>query len=144
MLPLSAIKHVCFDVEDIEAAEKLMEGLLGVSSTGINTMTVDGGKGKVRTAFFHLEKGSIELAQHDLPPSWEGSPLKTPHGFHHVGFETDLFDEALATLAEKGINPLPGFPMDTGHSRVAFLNPEKTCGILIELHDSAYTPHNPQ
>jgi methylmalonyl-CoA/ethylmalonyl-CoA epimerase len=139
MLPFSRIKHICFDVRDIEAAEKLFEKLLGAPSTGINTMILEGGKGVVKTTFFHLESGCIELAYHDLPPSWEGSPLKTAPGFHHIGFETSDFDEALRALAANGIDLLPRFPMDTGHSRVAFLNPDQTGNILIELHDSAYS-----
>lgn len=138
MLPFTHIKHICFDVKDIEATEKVLESMLGVPSTGINTMTLEGGKGVVKTTFFHLARGTIELACHDLPPSWDASPIKTPPGFHHIGFETDRFDEALSWLAERGIQPLPRFPMDTGHSRVAFFPPEKTGGILIELHDSAY------
>ena len=138
MLPFTHIKHICFDVNDIEATEKALESLLGVASTGINTVILEGGKGMVKTAFFHLEKGSIELAYHDLPPSWEGSPLKTPPGFHHIGFETPNFEEALSWLAGRNIHPLPGFPMDTGHSRVAFFPPDQTGGILIELHDSSY------
>ncbi len=141
MLPFSRIKHICFDVKDIEATEKFLADLLGVPSGGINTMLLEEGKGMVKVAFFHLEQGSIELAYHDLPPSWEGSPLKTAPGFHHIGFETPDFDKALSWLAEKGIHPLPQFPMDTGHSRVAFFHPEQTGGILIELHDSAYTQH---
>ena len=141
MLPFSRIKHVCFDVKDIETSEKLFSSLLGVQSTGINTTVLEGGKGQVKICFFHLEQGSIELAQHELPPSWQGSPLITPPGFHHVAFETPDFDGALSWLAEKDIHPLPQFPMDTGHSRVAFFPPEKTDGILIELHDSAYAQH---
>ncbi len=139
MVPFSQMKHICFDVKDIEASEKVFETLLGVPSTGITTTILEGGKGKVKVCFFHLEQGSIELAYHDLPPSWEGSPLITPPGFHHVAFETSDFDGALSWLAERGIHPLPRFPMDTGHSRVAFFPPEKTGGILIELHDAAYS-----
>ena len=141
MLPFSRIKHICFDVEDIDASEKLFSTLLGVPSTGINTMVLEEGKGLVKVCFFHLEQGSIELAYHDLPPSWKGSPLITPPGFHHIAFETPDFDGALFWLAEKGIHPLPQFPIDTGHSRVAFFETEKTGGILIELHDSAYAQH---
>jgi catechol 2,3-dioxygenase-like lactoylglutathione lyase family enzyme len=141
MLPFSRIKHICFDVKDIEATEKFLADLLGVPSTGINTMLLEEGKGLVKVAFFHLASGSIELAYHDLPPSWEGSPLKTAPGFHHIGFETPEFDKALSWLAGKGIHPLPQFPMDTGHSRVAFFRPELTGGILMELHDSAYSEH---
>ena len=138
MLPFSRMEHICFDVTDMESAEKLFEALLGVPSSGIKTMTFKEEKGTVKTCFFHLEKGTIELASHDLPPSWEGSPLKKAPGFHHIGFETSDFEEALSKLAERGIHPLPRFPMDTGHARVAFFPPEQTGGILIELRDAAY------
>ena len=137
MEPFSKIKHVCFDVADMEAGEKFFTRLLGISSTGVNTMVLEGGKGVVKTTFFHLEKGSVELAFHDLPPSWDGSPLKTKPGFHHIAFETPHFDEALESLAERGIHPLPQFPMETGHGKVAFFNPDETGGILIELHELA-------
>jgi len=140
MLPFSRIKHIAFVVKDIEAMEKVLEEVLGVRSTGITTRMLEGGKGVVKTAFFHMEKGSIEIIYQEFPPSWEGSPLKTPPGFHHIAFETPDFEEALSSLAQKGIRPLPRFPMDTGHSRVAFFPPDQTGGILMELHDSAAYP----
>ena len=133
MLPFSKINHVCFDVEDIGAAEALFTRLLGVSSTGVTAMPLEGGKGVVKTTFFHLEKGSIELAYHDLPESWKGSPICTGPGFHHIAFEVEDFDEALSSLAEKGILPLPKFPIKTPHGRVAFFHSEQTGGILVEL-----------
>ena len=99
-------------------------------------MRLEGGKGVVKTTFFHLEKGSIELAYHDLPPSWKDSPIKTGPGFHHIAFETSDFDEALSSLAEKGVHPLPQFPVETPHGRVAFFYPEQTGGILVELSEA--------
>jgi methylmalonyl-CoA/ethylmalonyl-CoA epimerase len=133
MLPFSRIKHVCFDVKDIEKAEALFMKVFGVSSTGIKTLSLEGGRGTVKTTFFHLEEGSIELAYHHLPESWSDSPIKTGPGFHHVAFEVDNFDEALSGLAEKGIFPLPQFPFKTPHGRVAFFYPEQTGGVLMEL-----------
>jgi methylmalonyl-CoA/ethylmalonyl-CoA epimerase len=133
MSPFSRMKHVCFDVEDIEKAEALFRKVFGVPSTGINTISLEGGKGMVKTTFFHMEKGSVELTYHDLPDSWKDSPIKTGPGFHHRAFEVDDFDKALFGLAQQGIFPLPQFPFKTPHGRVAFLQPEKTGGILIEL-----------
>ena len=135
MLPFSRIKHICLDVENIEEAEALFTRILGVSSTGIRTLHLDDTKGVVKNTFFHLEKGSIELAYHDLPDSWGDSPINRGPGFHHVAFEVPNFDEALSELAEKGITPLPQFPMKTPHGRVAFFHPDQTGGILIELSE---------
>ncbi len=133
MFPFSRLKHVCFDVEDIEEAEARFSRLFGVPSTGIRTISLEGGKGEVKTAFFHLQEGSVELACHHLPESWKDSPIQRAPGFHHLAFEVDDFDEALASLAREGIFPLPRFPFKTPHGRVAFFEPEQTGGILVEL-----------
>jgi methylmalonyl-CoA epimerase len=133
MRPFSRLKHICFDVEDIDAAEAAFARILGVPSTGVTTMPLNGGKGVVKNTFFHLDRGSIELAHHDLPESWKDSPINTGPGFHHIAFEVSNFDEALSELAKKGITPLPNFPVETPHGKVAFFHPEQTGGFLIEL-----------
>jgi len=133
MWPFSRIKHICFNVENIEEAEIMFSRIFGVSSTGITTLPLDGRRGVVKNTFFHLKKGSIELAYHDLPESWRDSPIHTGPGFHHIAFEVAHFDEALSELALKGITPLPQFPFKTPHGRVAFFYPKQTGGILFEL-----------
>ncbi len=138
MLPFSRMKHISFEVEDIDKATALYARIFGVPGSGTHTISLDGGKGLVKTAFFHLETGSIELTDHHLlPESWEDSPLRTGPGFHHIGFEVVDFDEALSSLAEQGILPLPRFPFQTPHGRVAFFPPEETGGILMELCERA-------
>jgi len=102
-------------------------------------MSLDDGAGEVKTAFFHLDGGSIELAEHHLPKSWGKTPLSTGPGFHHIAFEVARFDETLRELASQGIQPLPRFPMKTPHGRVAFLDPQQTGGILWELVEKEAT-----
>lgn len=138
-MPFSRIKHICFDVEDIEANEALFSQILGVASTGITVMPLDDGRGVVKTTFFHFQHGSIELAYHRLPESWRDSPLNTGPGFHHIAFETPSLDEALLELAVKGIKPLPRFPLKTPRGRIAFLDPRQTGGLLIELCETEQT-----
>ncbi|CAB1061965.1 hypothetical protein D1BOALGB6SA_6741 [Olavius sp. associated proteobacterium Delta 1] len=127
------LSHICFDTANIAESVKLFSGLLGAPCPEINTMTLDKGAGEVKTAFFHLKGGSIELAEHHLPESWGETPLLTGPGFHHIAFEVSQLDEALNRLESLGIRPLPNFPMATSHGRVAFLDPQKTGGILWEL-----------
>lgn len=125
--------HICFDTENIAESVELFSGLLGAPCSAIKTMILDNGAGKVKTAFFHLNGGSIELAEHHLPASWGETPLLTGPGFHHIAFEVSRLDETLSRLESLGIRPLPNFPMATPHGRVAFLDPQKTGGILWEL-----------
>ena len=139
MNALGRLSHICFDTENIAESVKLFSGLLGAPSPEINTMTLDNGAGEVKTAFFHLNDGSIELAEHHLPASWGETPLLTGAGFHHIAFEVSRLDETLNRLASLGIRPLPKFPMATPHGRVAFLDPQKTGGILWELAEKEIT-----
>ena len=133
------LSHICFDTEDINESVKLFSRLLGTACPEINTMALDNGAGEVKTTFFHLDGGAIELAEHHLPPAWGKTPLATGPGFHHIAFEVEGLDETLARLEGLGIKPLPEFPMATPHGRVAFLDPQKTGGILWELAEKETT-----
>ena len=117
----------------LERSEARFSRLFGIPSTGIRTISLEDGKGEVKTTFFHLAEGSVELACHRLPGSWRDSPIRRGPGFHHLAFEVEDFDEALASLAVQGIVPLPRFPFKTPHGRVAFFEPEQTGGILVEI-----------
>jgi len=141
MKALGELSHICFDTENIAESVELFSGLLGASCPEINAMTLDNGAGEVKTAFFHFNGGSIELAEHHLPASWGATPLLTGPGFHHIAFEVSRLDETLKRLESLGIRPLPKFPMATPHGRVAFLDPQKTGGILWELAEKE-TPGN--
>lgn len=134
-MPSLRISHICFEVEDVEAAASVLERALGISSTEISTITLDHDNGSVQTAFFHLDKGDIELTHHDLRGSWKNSPLNKRPGFHHVSFQVPALGDALQELAGRGVESLPGFPRDTPHGRISFLNPDHTGGILIELKE---------
>ena len=136
---LDQLSHICFDIENIADSVKLFSTLLGRPCPEIKTMTLDDGAGEVKTAFFHFKSGSIELAEHHLPASWGETPLLTGPGFHHIAFEVSRLDETLTRLESQGIRPLPRFPMATPHGRVAFLDPQKTGGILWELSEKETT-----
>lgn len=135
------LSHICFDTLDIADSVALFSNLLGAPCPEINTMTLDNGAGEVKTAFFHLSGGSIELAEHHLPASWGDTPLSTAPGFHHIAFEVSRLDDTLGRLARLGIKPLPNFPMATPHGRVAFLDPRMTGGILWELAEKETADH---
>ena len=133
MNALDRLSHICFDTANIVQSVKLFSALLGAPCPAIKTISLDNGDGEVKTAFFHIENGCIELAEHHLPASWGATPLLTGPGFHHIAFEVSRFDETLNMLQKQGIRPLPRFPMATPHGRVAFLDPQRTGGILWEL-----------
>jgi methylmalonyl-CoA/ethylmalonyl-CoA epimerase len=59
-------------------------------------------------------------------------------GLHHIAFEVDRLDEALADLDEQGIALIDRTPRPGGMgTRVAFLHPSAAGGVLIELVEDA-------
>jgi methylmalonyl-CoA epimerase len=130
-----SLDHVCFEVEDMEASESFWGSLLGVESTGISTIHLGKGNGTVQTAFFEVDPNAIELSQHRLEGDWKDSPLMRGPGFHHISFSVPSLNAVLEELSSKGCKPIPHFPRETPHGRIAFLDPSSTDGILIELKE---------
>ena len=91
---------------------------------------------KVRVAFFEVSGNRIEL----ISPSSEDHEL-THHiknhgeGLHHIAFQVKDIDETIKKLKNMGIGLAQDKPRGEGHEgkEIAFLNPEDTCGILIEV-----------
>jgi methylmalonyl-CoA epimerase len=57
-------------------------------------------------------------------------------GIHHICFEVADLEGCLARLADQGvrlINPQP--VIGTGGKRIAFIHPESTHGVLVELYE---------
>ncbi len=77
---------------------------------------------------------SIELVSPAGNPGLQRFLDKRGPGLHHVCFEVDDLDGALATLKAAGVPLIDDVPRPgaRGH-RVAFLHPAATGGVLLEL-----------
>jgi methylmalonyl-CoA/ethylmalonyl-CoA epimerase len=86
-----------------------------------------------------LEAGGtlVEL----LEPSAEGSPIdryirKRGPGIHHVCMAVDDLDESLRRCRDAGMRLIDETPrLGAEGKRIAFIHPESTGGILIELSE---------
>lgn len=127
-LPLD---HVAIAVPSIAAALPLFELL--AQATGSRVERVE--SQKVDVAFIGTGAGKIELLQPTAPDSTVQRFLdKRGAGLHHIAYRVADIEGALARLAAAGIRlidekPRPG----AGGHRVAFLHPQSTQGILVEL-----------
>jgi methylmalonyl-CoA epimerase len=84
---------------------------------------------------FPVGETYIELLQAVGPESKVGDWIRERgQSLFHLCFEVEDIDGALLELKQKGVKLLDETPR-TGHggSRIAFINPESTGGILIEL-----------
>ncbi len=90
---------------------------------------------KVKTAFFPVGESTLEYLESTDPEGPIGKFLaKRGPGIHHVCFEVDDIDAAVAGLLAKGVRMIDQAPRKGAHGcRVAFLPPAETGGVLIEL-----------
>src|SRR5436190_8964879 len=83
-------------------------------------------------------KGAFHIELLEACPAGEG-PIakfleKRGPGLHHIALRSENLDTDLAALKQTGVVPLKGYPAaGLGQSRVAFLDPKTTGGVLIEL-----------
>lgn len=93
---------------------------------------------KVKTAFFPVGESTLEYLESTDPEGPVGKFLaKRGPGIHHVCFEVDDIDAAVAGLLAKGVRMIDQAPRNGAHGcRVAFIHPAETGGVLMELSQS--------
>jgi methylmalonyl-CoA/ethylmalonyl-CoA epimerase len=90
---------------------------------------------KVTTAFFPVGESEVELLESTAPDGPIAKYLeKRGEGIHHVAFRVENLDAALEELKAKGVRLIDEKPrIGAGGARIAFLHPQATHGILVEL-----------
>lgn len=93
---------------------------------------------KVRTAFYPVGESTLEFLESTDPAGPIGKFLeKRGPGIHHVCFEVDDIDGAVAGLVAKGVRMIDAVPRAGAHGcRVAFIHPAEMGGVLVELSQS--------
>lgn len=125
------INHVGIAVKSIEATLPLYRDTLGMAFEG----TEEVAEQKVRVAFLSVGESRIEL----LEPTAEDSPVakfleKNGEGIHHLAYQVENLERVLAELLAKGVRLIDETPRKGAHgTRIAFLHPKSTGGVLTEL-----------
>jgi methylmalonyl-CoA/ethylmalonyl-CoA epimerase len=133
---LAAIDHVGVAVEDIDTTLALYRDTLAMPLVHRETVTEQG----VDAALLDVGDGHIELLQPLGPDTAVGKFLqKRGPGLHHVAYRVGDVEEALKALAGAGVELIDSEPR-TGirGSRVAFLHPKSTGGVLTEIVEPAH------
>ncbi len=131
------LDHIAVAVNNMEEAARFYKDMLGLELK--NTEVVK--EQKTRVGFLRVGETNIELVE----PAADDSPLirflqtKGP-GIHHLCFEVDDIEGELKRLIEKGAQLIDKTPRPGAHhTRVAFLHPKGTGGVLIELCEKPKT-----
>ena len=128
---LDRIDHVGVAVEDLEAAISLYSDSLGMPLAHRETVDEQG----VEAVLLDVGEGHIEL----LRPLGEDTPVgkfvaKKGSGMHHVAYAVSDIEATLASLKDAGIELIDEQPrIGIRESRVAFLHPRSTGGVLTEI-----------
>lgn len=134
------IDHIAIVVEDIEAALGFWRDALGLELHHVEDAPEQGSV----VAFLPSGDSEIELVKPTSADSGVGRYLnKRGPGLHHICFEVDDIEAALADLQARGVRLIDTAPqIGTGGKRVAFIHPESTHGVLVELYE--LTPYEPE
>jgi len=90
---------------------------------------------KVKVAMLQIGESKIEL----LEPTSEDSPVakfieKNGAGVHHVAYEVNDIEAAIAKLVAEGTRMIDEKPRAGAHgTRIAFVHPKSSNGVLTEL-----------
>lgn len=136
---LSAIDHVGVAVEEIDAALALYTQALGMPLVHREVVSEQG----VEAALLDVGDGHIELLQPLGPDTAVGKFLaRRGPGLHHVAYRVADVEQTLSQLAEAGMR-LIDERARTGirGSRVAFVHPASTGGVLTEIVQPAGEEH---
>ena len=125
------IDHIGVAVEDIDEAVSLYRERFGMSEQHRETVEEQG----VEAILFEVGEGHVELIAPLAPDTGVGKFLeRNGPGLHHVAYQTEDIDSRLEELREAGLRLIDEQPR-TGirGSRVAFLHPKATGGVLTEI-----------
>lgn len=125
------LDHVGIAVHDIDAALLEYRTQFGFSVDSREVIESQ----RVEVAFIRLPNTLIEL----LAPQDESSPLakflaKRGPGMHHLCYRVDNIEAELTRLIQAGVEVIDKVPRPGAHhTRIAFLHPKSTGGVLTEL-----------
>jgi len=129
------IDHIGVAVEDIDAALALYQQSFGMELAHRETVESQG----VEAVLLDVGDGHVELLAPLGPETPVGKYMaKNGAGLHHVAYAVEDIDAALEQIAAAGVQLIDSEPrVGIRDSRVAFLHPRSTGGVLTEIVEPA-------
>lgn len=131
------LNHVAIAVRDLDKAIAVYRDVFGLEVSHLEEVPEQ----QVRAAIFGHGAGRIELICPTVKDSGVARFLdKRGEGLHHICIDVDDIHASMAQLKERGAplidkEPKPG----EGGSKVAFVHPKGTGGVLVELREGPKT-----
>ncbi len=132
---LQKINHIGIAVKSLDEALPFYRDMLGMPLQG----TEEVAEQRVRVAMLGVGESKVEL----LEPTSPESPIakfleKNGPGIHHLAYEVEDIEGAIARLEREGARMIDRTPRSGAHgTRIAFVHPKSSGGVLTELCQSA-------
>jgi methylmalonyl-CoA/ethylmalonyl-CoA epimerase len=125
------IDHVGVAVEDLDQAIALHEQAYGLEMVHREVVEEQG----VEAVLLDVGSSHVELLRPLQPDTAAGRFLATRGpGLHHVAYRVDDIESALDALRDRGLQLIDETPrVGIRDSRVAFVHPRSTGGVLTEI-----------
>lgn len=127
------INHLAIAVNDIQAALAFWQDALGLELEQIEEVESQA----VKIAVLPVQDSQIELIEPITGDSGVKRYLdKRGPGLHHVCLEVDDIQAMLERLKARNVRLINDTPQEDGLSgrKFAFIHPESTFGVLVELY----------
>jgi methylmalonyl-CoA/ethylmalonyl-CoA epimerase len=130
------IDHIGVAVEELDEAVALYSERLAMPVQHRETVAEQG----VEAVLVGVGESHVELLRPLGPETAVGRFLeRNGPGLHHVAYGTDDIDSALDAVREAGLRLIDERPRrGIRNSRVAFVHPRSTGGVLTELVEAAH------
>ena len=134
---IARIDHIGIAVQNINDALAFFQDALGMKLERVESE--EGGRTQV--AFLPVGSSDVELVEpQDTDSGLAKFMAKRGEGIHHICFEVDDIDAALARLKAKGAQLIDEAPRRNAQDmQYAFIHPKSAHGVLIELYQRRKT-----
>jgi methylmalonyl-CoA/ethylmalonyl-CoA epimerase len=131
---INRINHVAVVVEDMERALAFWRDALGIALHELRDVPAE----QSQVAFLPLAGSEVELVRPTSTDSGIAKYLaKRGPGMHHICLEVDDIAGMLAQLKARSIRLINEEPRTAADGRrYAFIHPESTGGVLVELYQT--------
>jgi len=132
MSKVKQVNHVAVVVDDMEKALAFWRDALGMDLHELRDVPAE----KSQVAFLPLPGSELELVMPTTDDSGIARYLsKRGPGMHHICLEVDDIEGMLQQLRSKDVRLINEEPRTTSDGKkYAFIHPESTAGVLVELY----------
>ncbi len=129
---IKAINHVAIVVSDMEKSLSFWRDALGIQLHELRDVPAE----KSQVAFLPLAGAEVELVMPTSDDSGIAKYLaKRGQGMHHLCLEVDDIEGMMAQLKAKNVRLINEEPrLAADGKKYAFIHPEATGGVLVELY----------